>query len=168
MFWPAASKIPNIKNRLKHSSKPATKSLSSVSKRVKNWKGKNGEAKATATREIEEVNAEEFDALLIPGGHFPDKLRANAGMVRFVQEFYDLGRPIMAICHGPQLMLAANRYKGYKITAWQTIQSDLSKAGADVVDDEVVSDGQMITSRKPEDIPAFIEASLKALNRIAA
>lgn len=128
---------------------------------------KKGE-KVTTEKAITDVKPEDFRALLIPGGHSPDKLRANDDVVQFVQHFYDLGRLIMAICHGPQLMLAADRYKGYKITAWKTVQADLNKAGADVVDTEVVADGQMITSRQPEDIPAFIDASLKALNTTAA
>lgn len=137
-------------------------------KRGEELKGKQGKSTATAEKGIDEVRPEEFDALFIPGGHSPDTLRANDKMVAFVQKFYDLMRPIMAICHGPQLLLSADRYKGYKLTAWKTVLSDLQKAGADVVDLEVVDDGNVITSRKPDDLPAFIDASLKALDLRAA
>jgi len=114
------------------------------------------------------VKADQFDAVLIPGGVSPDKLRANAQVVEFVQRAFDMGRPIFAICHGPQLLLTADRYRGYKITAWQTVQGDLAKAGATVVDREVVVDHNVATSRKPDDIPAFIEKSLQLMKSGAA
>jgi protease I len=130
--------------------------------------GEMGKEKATTEEAIDDVSADDFDALLIPGGYSPDKLRANDKVVNFVRRCFDQGKPIMAICHGPQLLLAADRYKGYRLTAWKTIQDDLSKAGAEVVDEEVVCEKNVITSRMPDDLPAFIDASIKILERTAA
>jgi protease I len=137
-------------------------------KKGEELKGKQGKSTTTADKGIADVRPEEFEALFLPGGHSPDTLRADDRVVAFVQKFYDLGRPILAICHGPQLLLSADRYKGYKLTAWKTVLGDLQKAGADVVDLEVVADGNVITSRKPDDIPAFVHESLKALDQRAA
>jgi protease I len=129
--------------------------------------GDKGKVEATTDKSINEVRADQFDALLIPGGGSPDKLRANEKMVEFVRQMYDARKPIFAICHGPQLLLSADRYKGYKLTAWQTIQGDLQKAGAEVLDKEVIVDGHVVTSRKPDDIPAFIERSLSLMQKLA-
>jgi len=127
--------------------------------------GAHGKESFTTQKSIDEARPEDFDALFIPGGNSPDKLRANDKMVKFVRRMFDMKKPILAICHGPQLLLAADRYKGYRITAWQTVQEDLQKAGADVTDEEVVVDQNIITSRKPDDIPAFIDAGLAILQQ---
>ncbi len=126
-------------------------------------KGDKGKVTATTDIAVTDVKPEQFDALLIPGGHSPDKLRADEKMVEFVRTFVDSKKPVFAICHGPQLLLSADRYKGKQLTAWKTVQSDLQKAGGDVVDKEVVVDGKLVTSRMPSDLPAFIEQSLKIL-----
>jgi len=130
--------------------------------------GKKGEAKAVAEKSFAEVSADQFDALLIPGGYSPDKLRAHDAPVSFVKSFMRAGKPVLAICHGPQLLLTADEYKSHRMTAWKTIQGDLKKAGAKVVDQEVVVDRNLVTSRQPSDIPAFIRESLKVLERIPA
>lgn len=129
----------------------------------KKLEGKNQKVEIESEKGIADVKVEQFDAVFIPGGGSPDKIRADDRIVDFVRSAFDAGKPIFAICHGPQLLLSADRYKGYKLTAWKTILGDLQKAGADVVDREVVVDHNVVTSRMPDDIPAFIEKSLRLL-----
>ena len=130
--------------------------------------GDKGKVTATVDRAFKDVKPEDFDALLIPGGGSPDKLRATDDAVRFVKAFMQAGKPVFAICHGPQLLLTADEYKGHRMTAWKTVQGDLKKAGADVVDQEVVVDRNLVTSRQPSDIPAFIRESLNVLAQAPA
>lgn len=130
--------------------------------------GDKGKVKARVDKSFKDVKADDFDALLIPGGGSPDKLRAHPEAVSFVKEFMKASKPVLAICHGPQLLLAADEYKNHRMTAWKTIQDDLKKAGANVVDQEVVVDRNLVTSRQPSDIPAFIRESLKALEQVPA
>ena len=86
----------------------------------------------------------------------------------FVKAFLREGKPVFAICHGPQLLISADEYQGRRMTAWKTIQDDLRRMGADVVDQEVVVDGNLVTSRQPSDIPAFVRESLKQLEKAPA
>jgi protease I len=130
--------------------------------------GSKGKVKATVDKAFKDVKPDQFDALLIPGGSSPDKLRAHDEAVSFVKAFMKASKPTFAICHGPQLLLTADEYKGHKMTAWKTVLGDLKKAGANVVDQEVVVDGNLVTSRQPSDIPAFIRESLKLLEHIPA
>jgi protease I len=130
--------------------------------------GDKGKVTATVEKSFKDVRPEDFDALFIPGGGSPDKLRAHDEAVAFVKAFMKAGKPVFAICHGPQLLLTADEYKGRRMTAWKTIQGDLKKAGADVVDQEVVVDKNLVTSRQPSDIPAFIRESLKMLEQVPA
>jgi protease I len=130
--------------------------------------GSKGKVKATVDRAFRDVKPEQFDALLIPGGSSPDKLRAHEEAVSFVKAFMRSGKPVFAICHGPQLLLTADEYKDHRMTAWKTVLGDLKKAGADVVDEEVVVDRNLVTSRQPSDIPAFIRESLKVLEQALA
>jgi protease I len=127
-------------------------------------KGERGKVQINPDATIDEVSADEFDALFIPGGFSPDRLRADDRFVDFVKDFDQLNRPIFAICHGPQLLLTADVLDGHQVTAWKTIRSDLNKAGIDVVDREVVVDDNLVTSRSPSDIPAFNRAVLKLLS----
>lgn len=120
--------------------------------------GKKGEKKAKVERAIGEVTPDDFDALFIPGGHSPDQIRGDDRMVKFAAAFAD--KPIFAICHGPQPLMTAGLVRGRQMTAWKTVQADLKLAGARVVDQQVVVDGNLVTSRKPEDIDAFVRASL--------
>jgi protease I len=124
--------------------------------------GKRGKEKTQTEKGVGDVDASEFDALFIPGGESPDHLRVDDRMVRFVGEFED--KPIFAICHGPQLLISADMVRGREMTAWKTVQVDLRNAGADVIDEEVVIDGNLVTSRKPEDAEAFIRESLALLD----
>jgi protease I len=120
--------------------------------------GKRGKEKAETDAGIDEVDGDDFDALFIPGGHSPDHLRADARMVAFTQAFEE--KPIFAICHGPQLLISAEMIHGRRLTAWRTVQADLRAMGADVVDEPVVVDGDLVTSRQPQDLDAFVGASL--------
>ena len=130
--------------------------------------GDKGKVKATIDKSLKDVKPDQFDALLIPGGSSPDKLRAHEDAVAFVKAFMRAGKPVFAICHGPQLLLSADEYKSHRMTAWKTIQGDLKRAGANVVDEEVVVDRNLVTSRQPADIPAFIRESLKVLDQVPA
>jgi protease I len=132
----------------------------------KELKGKQGKVTTTAEVGIDQAKPEQFDALFLPGGQSPDHLRLNPKMVEFVKWFMDNNKPVLAICHGPQLLITAHAVKGRTLTAWPTIQEDLKQVGANVVDKDVVADGNLITSRKPDDIPAFIRESLKLLEKV--
>jgi protease I len=113
---------------------------------------------------LDQVDTEEFDALLLPGGvGNPDKLRMQPRAVEIVQEFMEDEKPVAAICHAPWLLVEADVVEGRQVTSWPSVRTDLENAGADVVDEQVVVDGNLITSRKPDDIPAFSEALIKAL-----
>lgn len=112
-------------------------------------------------RSIGDVKPEQFDALFIPGGHSPDYLRADERMVDFVRAFAN--KPIFAVCHGPQLLITAEMVRGRTMTAWKTVQTDLRNAGAKVLDQEVVVDRNLVTSRKPDDLGAFTRESLALL-----
>lgn len=108
---------------------------------------------------LDEANADDFDALLLPGGQInPDKLRMDPQAVQLVRDFVDAGKPVAAICHGPWLLVEADVVRGKRVTSWPSVRTDLKNAGADVVDEEAVVDGQLVTSRKPDDIPAFVKA----------
>jgi len=130
--------------------------------------GSKGRETATVEKSFAEVSPEDFQALLIPGGSSPDKLRAHDEAVSFVKAFMTAAKPTFAICHGPQLLLSADEYRGHRMTAWKTVLGDLRKAGADVVDEEVVVDRNLVTSRMPADVPAFIRESLKVLDGVRA
>jgi protease I len=105
---------------------------------------------------VEEVDASEYDALMIPGGvGNPDQLRGDENMVAFVRDFFEQGKPVAAICHAPWVLIDAGVVRGRTMTSWPTVGTDLRNAGANWVDKEVVVDGGLVTSRKPDDIPAF-------------
>jgi protease I len=127
---------------------------------------KGGEKADTITPDLVlgDVDTEEFDALVIPGGvGNPDKLRLQGRAVQIVEEFMDDDKIVAAICHGPWMLVEADVVTGRRVTSWPSIRTDLENAGADVVDEEVVVDGKLITSRKPDDIPAFNRAIIEAL-----
>lgn len=130
-------------------------------KKGETLKGKAGKESTVTDAAIDDVRAESFDALLIPGGHSPDRLRADDRFVAFTRAFAT--RPIFAICHGPQLLITAGMVKGRTMTAWKTVQVDLRNAGANVVDKEVCVDKNLVTSRKPGDLDAFVRESLRLL-----
>jgi protease I len=104
-----------------------------------------------------------YDAIVIPGGHSPDHLRMDADAVKFLREFARTGRPIAAICHGPQLLIEADLVKGKRMTSWPSVRKDLENAGALWIDREVAVEGNLITSRNPGDVPAFTREILQQL-----
>ncbi len=107
-------------------------------------------------RTLDEVRPDEFAAILLPGGVAnPDKLRTEAKAVAFVRHFIEAGKPVAAICHGPWTLIEARAVQGKRMTSWPSLKTDLKNAGADWVDEQVVRDGWLVTSRKPDDIPAF-------------
>ncbi|WP_175074073.1 type 1 glutamine amidotransferase domain-containing protein [Terribacillus sp. AE2B 122] len=126
--------------------------------------GKQGEVTVSIDKGIDDVNPSDFDALFIPGGNSPDNLRADDRFVNFAKHFMDEKKPVFAICHGPQLLITAKTLEGRKATGYKSIQVDMEYAGATVEDKEVVvCQNQLVTSRQPDDIPAFIDESLKLL-----
>ena len=130
--------------------------VSPQSGRVKGWRHANWGDELPVDRRLDEAKAEDYDALLLPGGVMsPDKLRANAAAVKFVKHFVETGKPIAAICHGPWPLIEAGAARGRRMTSWPSLQTDLRNAGAEWVDQEVVTDRGLVTSRKPDDIPAF-------------
>ncbi|MCE5317440.1 MAG: type 1 glutamine amidotransferase [Parachlamydia sp.] len=130
--------------------------------KVKGWKAKNWGDEFTVDKALDEVSGEEFDALLLPGGVAnPDSLRMNNEAVDFVKSFVKDHKPIAAICHGPWTLINAEAVKGKTLTSWSSIKIDLLNAGAKWVDQEVVRDDNLVTSRKPEDIPAFNKAMIE-------
>lgn len=126
--------------------------------------GKSEGTKVTIDKGIDDVNPEDFDALFIPGGFSPDMLRADDRFVAFAKHFMDEKKTVMAICHGPQLLITAKTLDGRAATGFKSIQVDLVNAGAKFQDKEVVvCQNQLVTSRTPDDIPAFNRESVKVL-----
>ena len=116
---------------------------------------------------VAEAEAVDYDALVLPGGVAnPDRLRTDADAVRLVRGFFDAGKPIAAICHGPWLLIEADVVRGRTVTAWPSLRTDLRNAGATWVDEEVHVDGGLITSRRPDDLPAFSARLLEELERL--
>lgn len=115
---------------------------------------------------LEDARPEDFDALLLPGGVMnPDRLRRNMRAQEFVRAFFDSGKPVAAICHGPWTLIDAGVTRGRKLTSYHTIQRDLANSGAQWVDQEVVVDGNLVTSRNPDDIPAFNREMIALFSR---
>jgi protease I len=127
------------------------------------YQGKRGNASVSADTTAAKVKAEDFAAIIIPGGYAPDKMRRDPSMVELVKKAYELGRVIAAICHGPQLLISANVVRGRRVTSWPSIAVDLENAGAEWVDAPVVQDGNLITARKPADLPRFNKTIIEAL-----
>jgi protease I len=126
-------------------------------------KGYKGKETVKVEKSIDSVDPEDYDALLIPGGQSPDHLRVDKRFVQFTKAFDASGKLIAAVCHGPQLLAAAHLVKGRTLTAWSTVQDDLQQMGANIRDEEVVRDRNWITSRKPDDLPAFSAAIVESL-----
>ena len=129
----------------------------------KKLEGKKGDETITVDKAIDEVSADQFDALVIPGGYSPDKIRTNESMVSLTQGIFRADKPVAAICHAGWMLAEADIIKGRTVTSWPSIKTDLINAGAEWVDQEVVEDGNLITSRKPDDLDAFVGAILKRL-----
>jgi len=132
-------------------------------KRGETVKGLKKGTPVKVDKNLKEVKVGDFDALFIPGGYSPDLLRAHEDAVRFVREFVQAGKPVCLVCHAPQLLITAQVLGGRKVTGWKSIIQDIKNAGAEFIDQEVVEDGNLISSRSPADLPAFIRACSKKL-----
>ncbi|PLK23233.1 protease [Porphyrobacter sp. TH134] len=131
---------------------------------IKGWNDKDWGDSVTVDRLIADVAADDYAALLLPGGQMnPDILRMDKDVIRLVRDFAAAAKPIAAICHAPWLLIEADIVKGKVVTAWPSVRTDLANAGATVVDQQVAVDGNLITSRKPDDIPAFTAALIDAV-----
>lgn len=143
-----------------------TKVVSPKDEKVRGWTHNDWGATITVEERLNEAKPEQFDALLLPGGVMnPDKLRMDPKAVAFVKSFFDSGKPVAAICHGPWAVIEAGAARGRKITSWPSLKTDLRNAGAEWVDQEAVVDGNLVSSRKPDDIPAFNQAMIDLFSR---
>ena len=125
------------------------------------YRGKRGDAVVTSDLSAGAAKVKDFDALVIPGGHAPDKMRMRHAMVDLARDTMEAGKPVAAICHGPQVLISANLVRGRKMTSWPAIKVDMRNAGANWVDQEVIVDNGLVSSRKPDDIPAFNEKMIE-------
>jgi protease I len=133
---------------------------------IKGWKSKEWGDTVKVDKPLADANPNEYDALVLPGGVInPDHLRMDPQAVNFVKQFVGTGKTVAAICHGPWTLVEADVVRGKKVTSWPSVKTDLKNAGANWVDQEVVTDGQFIFSRKPDDIPAFSKAIIEAVSQ---
>jgi protease I len=139
-----------------------TRIVSPKDKEIRGWSFTDWGQSVAVDAKLDDVRPQDYDALLLPGGVInPDKLRMDPKAVAFVKAFFDAGKPVAAICHGPWMIAEADKARGRRMTSWPSIRTDLRNAGAQVVDEEAVRDGNLVTSRKPDDIPAFIRAVIQ-------
>jgi protease I len=138
--------------------------ISSTTGKLKAWNHTDWGIEIDVNKSISDANPEDYDLLVLPGGVLnPDKLRLNKEAVAFSKAFMESGKPVAAICHGPQTLIETGLLKGKTMTSYPALQTDLSNAGASWEDKELVEDGNLITSRKPDDLPAFNDAIIKAI-----
>jgi protease I len=142
-----------------------TELISPKSDQIKGWKFTQWGDNHKVDKTVEQARAQDYDALVLPGGVMnPDHLRMDPGAVEFVRNFIETGRTVAAICHGPWTLIEVGAVSGRTMTSWSSLKTDLRNAGANWVDREVVTDGQFITSRKPDDLPAFNRTIIEALS----
>jgi protease I len=133
-----------------------TQIVSPTDNKIKGWNHKDWGEEVTVDVPLKSAKPEQYDALLLPGGVMnPDQLRMNPDAVRFVKAFFDRGKPVAAICHGPWMLVETGAVKGRTVTSWPSLKTDIQNAGGTWVDEEVVLSNGVVTSRKPDDIPAF-------------
>jgi protease I len=133
-----------------------------VASPMKKFKGKHG-YEMSASVSLDEVKEGDYDVLVLPGGRAPSKIRDDARVTGIARAFMEKGKPVAAICHGPQVLVSAGVIKGRKATCYRTVREELEGAGADYSDKEVVVDGNLVTSRQPGDLPAFMRELMKKL-----
>lgn len=132
---------------------------------IKGWDKDHWGEETKADLKIEDIDVATYDAMVLPGGQInPDVLRADAGAVQKIKDFAATGKPLAAICHAPWLLIEADLVRGKRLTSYNSIRTDLKNAGAEVVDEEVATDGNLITSRNPGDLDAFCKAITKAVS----
>lgn len=127
------------------------------------YQGKRGTVTIIVDAIVDRVRIEDFDAVIVPGGYAPDKMRLHKPMIDLVREAHNVGKVVAAVCHGPQLLISADIVRGHRVTSWPSIAVDLKNAGANWVDEPVVRDDNIITSRRPADLPQFKTAIIDAL-----
>ena len=127
-------------------------------------KGKKRDTPVQIHKAVKDVSVQDFDALLIPGGYSPDKLRVDSSAVKFSGEFVRSGKPVFMICHAPQLLITADVLRGRRVTGYKSIIQDIKNAGAEFMDQAVVVDENLVSSRNPGDLPEFIKSALKMLS----
>jgi protease I len=146
--------------------KAETKVVSPKAGRIKGWNHTNWGKEIPVDIPLEKAKADEFDALLLPGGVInPDKLRMEPKAVAFVKAFFDAGKPVAAICHGPWTVIEAGAARGRRIASWPSLKTDIRNAGGEWVDQEAVVDGNLVSARNPDDIPAFNRAMIDLISR---
>jgi protease I len=145
----------------------ATSIVSPRPRQVRGWNFTEWGDKFPVDVALDQARPDDFDALLLPGGVInPDTLRIEPKAVAFVKAFFDAGKPVAAICHGPWTVIEAGAARGRRIASWPSLKTDLRNDGAEWVDQEVVVDGNLVTSRKPDDIPAFNREFIEMLSRV--
>jgi protease I len=123
---------------------------------IRGWNHKEWGSEVGVDEHLKAADPKDYDALLLPGGVMnPDALRMDPGAVAFVKAFFDAGKPVAAICHGPWMVVESGAAKGHRMTSWPSLKTDIRNAGGEWVDQDAVVDGKLVTSRKPDDIPAF-------------
>jgi protease I len=133
--------------------------------KITSWKEKNWGSEFNVDKSIAEVKARDYDALVLPGGVMnPDQLRTNSRVVQFVDDFFMQAKPIAAICHGPWTLIETGKLIGKRVTSFPSLKTDLINAGAEWVDEEVVVDNGLVTSRSPQDLPAFCNKMLEEIS----
>jgi protease I len=144
-----------------------TRVVSPKRDRIRGWNFTNWGDEVPVDMTLDQARPQDFDALLQPGGVInPDALRMIPEAVAFEKAFFDAGKPVAAICHGPWMVIEAGAARGRRIAAWPSLKTDLRNAGAEWVDQEVVIDGNLVSSRKPDDIPAFNRAMIQEFSRV--
>jgi protease I len=134
----------------------ATVHVISPAEQIKGWKGGDWTEEMKIDVPLKNANPADYNALMLPGGTInPDKLRLEADAISFIKHFFEKGKPVGAICHGPQVLIETGALDGRTLTSWPSIKTDLKNAGVNWVDEEVVVDAGLVTSRKPDDLPAF-------------
>lgn len=126
------------------------------------FRGKHG-YEVEAEKAVGEINPEDFDALVVPGGKAPATLRKDEDVLEAARHFFDNGKPVFSICHGPQVLISAGVMEGRRSTSYKSVREELKDAGAKYEDREVVVDGNLVTSRQPDDLPAFMREMMKKL-----
>ena len=141
--------------------------VSPKDKQVRGWNFTDWGERLSVDFKLDEAKPEDFDALLLPGGVInPDALRIEPKAVAFVKAFFDAGKPVASICHGPWTIIETGAARGRRMTSWPSLKSDLENAGANWVDEEVTVDRNLVTSRKPEDIPAFNAKMIEVFSQL--
>src|SRR6202161_354800 len=138
-------------------------------KKIKGWDHKDWGEEVTVDESLKSASADQYDALLLPGGVMnPDQLRMNPDAVRFVKDSSDHGKPVAALCHGPWMLVETGSVRGRTVTSWPSLKTDIRNAGGTWVDEEVVESNGVVTSRKPDDIPAFNREMIALFSKGAA